>query len=343
MKKFSLLGLSLILGLGIAACGGSDHNNGFTNGGNVSVPSGGNYPEGIGIDASGHVWVANQFSNIVVEFNANGSIMNSFTVGIRPHGVKIDRGGTGNIWVQNTAGGGPSAPACPNNTTGTMTALNPDGSLMGTFCTNGDQPQHAQFDSSSNVWVTNQASNTVAELSSAGAPINVFPTGVNPHAITSDQAGNFWIGNYGSNSITVLDPSGSLLTTILNAGLQPTGNSIDPSGNLWQSMEGNNLVSVFAAAPSFQPLTSHTVGIDPRGVSIDKAGNVFVANRLSNDVFKFDSSGNQVATYKVGGCPENMAIDSSGNVWVTNACSNTLNIIKGVAVPSPNGDSDSNG
>jgi len=342
MKKISLLGLFFLLG--VYACGGGNNNNGNLAGGNVSIPSGGNYPEGIGIDADGHVWVANQYSNTVVEFNQNGSIQNTFTVGARPHGVKIDRGNTGNIWVQNTAGGGPGAPgSCPNNTTGTMTALNPDGSLIGTFCTSGNQPQHAQFDSSGNVWVTNQASNTVAELDGTGTFINLFPTGVNPHAITSDQSGNFWIGNYGSASVTVLDPSGATLATIPNAGQQPTGNSIDLAGNLWQSIEGNDVVSVFAGAPIFTFLMSEPVGVDPRGVSIDKAGNVFVANRVSNNVFKFDSSGNHVATYNVGGCPENMAVDSSGNVWVTNSCSSTLNVIKGVAVGSSTGDSDSNG
>lgn len=339
-RKLSLLGLLFVGSL--AACGGSNNNNSAA--GNVSVPSGGNYPEGIGIDASGQIWVANRYSNTVTELNPNGSVQNTFTVGARPHGVKIDRGNTGNIWVQNTAGGGPGAPAsCPNSTTGTVTALAPDGSVIGTFCTNGDQPQHAQFDSSGNIWVTNQGSNTVAELSGAGTFMNLIPTGENPHAITSDQSGNFWIGNYSSASITVLQPSGALLGTILNAGQQLSGNSIDLSGNLWQSAEGNDVLSVFAAAPSLQPLTSHAVGFGPRGVSIDKAGNVFVANQQSNDVFKFDSSGNQVATYRVGACPENMAIDSGGNVWVTNACSSTLNVIKGVAVPSANSDGDSNG
>src|ERR1700680_4054980 len=65
--------------------------------------SGGNYPEGIGIDASDNVWIANRYTDDVVELNPKGKILNTITVGKRPHGLKIDRANTGNIWVMNTA------------------------------------------------------------------------------------------------------------------------------------------------------------------------------------------------------------------------------------------------
>ncbi|SRR5579885_302744 len=342
MKKIvSVLLVCLMVGLG--GCGGSSGSSTPASGKSRTFKTGGNYPEGIGIDAADNVWIANRYSNTVTELSNSGVLLGSFPVGARPHGLKIDSAKTGNIWVQNTAGSGPGAPAsCPNSTSGTVTALAPDGSLIGTFCTNGDQPQHAQFDSSGNIWVTNQGSNTVAELTGAGAFVATFATGESPHAIAIDQPGNFWIGNYSSANVTVLQPNGTLLGTIPNVGQQPTGSAIDPSGNLWQSVQGLDLASEFAAAPSLAPIKSVAVGVGPRGVSIDKAGNIFVVNQTSNDVFKFDSSGTQVATYKVGECPENMAVDSKGNLWVTNACGSTVTVLKGVAVPG-SGDDDSNG
>jgi hypothetical protein len=66
----------------------------------VTFESGGNYPEGIGIDQSDHVWIANRYSNSVAELGRAGTILARFSAGKRPHGLKIDRANTGNIWVQ---------------------------------------------------------------------------------------------------------------------------------------------------------------------------------------------------------------------------------------------------
>ena len=319
--------------------------------GSLEFPSGGNYPEGIGIDESNNVWIANSHSNKVAELSNAGKLLGTFAVGTEPHGVKIDRAKTQNIWVENIGGGGPGAPAsCPSNTTGTVTALAPDGRVIGTFCTGGNAPQHAQFDALGNVWVTNEGSNTVAELNgTTGRLINTFPTGHGPHAIGRDQRGNFWIGNYHSGTVTVLASDGLLLKTIrlvppspLALEPTPTGNAIDSSGGLWQAVQNFNIVQVFAAPPSFALVKSVSVGAEPRGVTIDEAGNVFVANRQSNDVIQVTLSG-RLVKFPVGKCPENMAIDSMGDVWVTNSCSSTVSVLSGVAVPSRNSDDDSDG
>lgn len=307
------------------------------------------YPEGIGIDSSDNVWIANRDTNSVVELSPFGRFIQSITVGLDPHGLKIDRANSGNIWSQNQGGGGPGAPAtCPGGTTGTVTALAPNGKVVGSFCTQGDLPQHAQFDASDNIWVTNQGSNTISELVGDDAGIGTFvasfPTGVNPHAVARDQSGNFWVGNYGSADVTVLNSLGELVFTIPGVGAQPTGNDIDPSANLWQSVQGLHVVKEFAAAPSFIQIGgNHPVGDTPRGVTIDNAGNVFVANQNSANVFEFNSSGTLIREFKVGRGPENMAINSKGDVWVTNAYDNTVSVLPKAAVPTPGSDDDSNG
>ena len=141
----------------------------------------------------------------------------------------------------------------------------------------------------------------------------------------------------------MLDATGAVVTTIGAVGYQPSGNAIDPEQNLWQSVQSFNQVVQFAAAPGFDQIANPPVGIAPRGVTIDNVGNVFVANQRTNDVYKLDPSGSMLAHYKVGACPENMAIDSKGNLWVTDACDNTVTRLRGVAVPIPSGDGDSNG
>ncbi|MGH7918139.1 MAG: hypothetical protein ACREQE_11765, partial [Candidatus Binataceae bacterium] len=73
-----------------------------------------------------------------MELSNRGGVIGTFPVGLRPHGLKIDRS-HGDIWVENTAGGGPGAPAsCPNATHGTVTELTGVGVVVGTFCTGGD-------------------------------------------------------------------------------------------------------------------------------------------------------------------------------------------------------------
>ncbi len=292
--------------------------------------SGGIYPEGIGIDKSDNVWIANRYSNSVVELSPQGVPLRTISVGTRPHGLKIDRANTGNIWVENTA-------------SNDVTAIGPDGTVINSYSTQGLEPQHAQFDSSGDIWVTNQGSNTVARLKGDGTFVQTYPTGKNPHAISRDQAGNFWIGNYSDGTVTVLDSNGGFVHTIAGVGYQPTGNDAGPSGNLWQAVQSLDQVAVFAAAPSFAKINDYGVGVAPRGVTIDKAGNVFIANQRTNNVLKLNSSGIKLAEYKVGACPENMAVDSKGGLWVTNACGNNVTEIKGVATPDPAGDEDSNG
>lgn len=313
-----------------AGCGSGSSSSAPSPLANRRFKTGGIYPEGIGIDATDHVWIANRYSNNVVELSSDGEILNTVAVGARPHGLKIDRGNTENIWVQNTA-------------SNDVTALTPDGSVIGTFSTGGTEPQHAQFDPGGNIWVTNQGSNTVAELDASGAIVQQVNVGQNPHAIARDSDGNFWIGNYSSGNITVLDASGGVVTTIDGVGYQPSGNAIDLDQNLWQSVQSVNQVVQFAAAPGFNQIANPPVGIAPRGVTIDNVGDVFVANQRTNDVYKLDKSGSLLARYRVGACPENMAIDSKGNLWVTDACDNTVTRLRRVAVPIPSGDGDSNG
>jgi streptogramin lyase len=321
-RQFSL-GLMLLpaaLMLAGAGCGNSSSSSAPAPSAGRTFNSGGIYPEGIGVDAADHIWVANRHSNNVAELSINGDILTTIIVGSGPHGLKIDRGNTESFRVQNTA-------------SNDVTAIGSDGSVIGTYVTGGTEPQHAQFDGDGYILVTNQGSNTVAEIDSSGAIVQQVAVGQNPHAISRDSSG----------TITVLDSGGAVVTTITNAGYQPSGNATDPSENLWQSIVSLNQVAQFAAAPGFTPIASYATGIAPRGVMIDKAGSVFVANQRTNEVLKYDTSGAVIAHYKVGAGPENMAIDSRGDLWISDACGNTVTRLQRIAVLSTSGDGDSNG
>jgi streptogramin lyase len=343
MMRLSLL--AAVLMFAAAGCGNSNSGSAAQSDAE-SFSSGGIYPEGIGVDSSDNVWVANRYSNNVVELNVHGKILGTFAVGLRPHGLKINRKGNGNIWVENTAGGGPGGPAaCPGTSVGTVTELDGSGTLVGTFCTGGDGPQHADFDGNGNVWVSNQGSGTISELSTANGNIErIQAVGETPHAIALDSSGNPWVGNYNANTVTQFQAANMTLVPFALPGSQPTGNAFDPAGNLWQSVQSvDQVAKVNPTQNPAGPFPSFSVGVAPRGVTIDGGGNVFVANQRTNDVFQFSQSGQMVKRLKVGACPENMAIDSDGDLWVSDACANTVTVLRRIAQPISDGDGDSNG
>ncbi|MGH8013489.1 MAG: hypothetical protein ACREQ4_13415 [Candidatus Binataceae bacterium] len=347
MDKFGRLSLIMAVFplLLLAGCG-SGANSTSSGARAASFRSGGIYPEGVGVDANNDIWVANRYSNKVVQLSNSGGIIGTFQVGLRPHGLKIDRANTGNIWVENTGGGGPGAPSsCPNATHGTVTELTGTGVLVGTFCTGGDGPQHADFDGHGNVWVSNQGSGTISELATADGHIErVQPVGETPHAIALDASGNPWVGNYYNNTTAQFQLATNTVIPFTLSGTEPTGNAFDAAGNLWQSVQSiDQVAKVDPTQNPAGPFPSFDVGVGSRGVTIDKADNVFVANQRTNDVYQLNASGDLLKTFKVGSCPENMAIDAQGNLWVSNACSNSVSKLKRVATPFTNRDGDSNG
>jgi sugar lactone lactonase YvrE len=166
-------------------------------------------PEPTAFDAAGNLWVANARNNTIVKFTpaqlaTSGSPVPQVTISanngslINPFVLTFDR--AGDLWVTNrrannivefTAGqlkrSGSPVPR--------VTILANNGSLY--------YPYTPVFDSSGNLWVTNQFGNTIveytqAQLATSGSPVP---------------------------KTTIGDNSGSL-----NG---PVGSVFDPSGNLW--------------------------------------------------------------------------------------------------------------
>lgn len=186
-----------------------------------------NSPEGIALDASGKIYVADANLNTVTVYPANTQGGNITGVPVAtisgagsllscPHGVALDA--SGKIYVANT---------CTNESV-TVYAANPQGSNF----------------------------TLLATISGAASGLS------NPHGIALDASGKIYVANHDNPNnlpptVTVYaaNPQGSnftLLATISGAasGLSnPNGIALDTDGNIFVSNHGNNSVTVYAANP----------------------------------------------------------------------------------------------
>jgi hypothetical protein len=128
-------------------------------------------PQGVAIDGSGNVWVANGYGDLS-EFSSAGAAMSGsggFTGGglNGPVGIGID--GAGNVWVANSIGA--------------LSEFNSSGTAIsgsnGYEAASLDSPVALAIDGSGNVWMTNfDASAGVTEFVGAAAPV-VTPMAAN--------------------------------------------------------------------------------------------------------------------------------------------------------------------
>jgi hypothetical protein len=173
------------------------------------------YPNGVAVDASGNIWVADSgnvsgTSGVSKLTSAGAAASGSpYTGGGLnwPSGIAIDS--LGNAWVSNL--GGPFSQS--GSPTGSVSKLTNGGSLVsGTPFTGGglSYPWSVAIDGSGNVWLPNYGNyanpgNSITELSSNGAATSGtlgFTGGslTAPTGIAIDGSGNVWVSNFGTNT-----------------------------------------------------------------------------------------------------------------------------------------------
>lgn len=123
-------------------------------------------PQGVAIDPSGNIWVANAGNNSVSEFASTGAALSGstgYTAGTinAPYAIAIDQ--SGNPWVANSG----------NNT---VTQLAPADTSATTFSGNGlSAPKSIAIDAAGNVFVGNSTGTGVSGFSSSGVALPASP------------------------------------------------------------------------------------------------------------------------------------------------------------------------
>jgi hypothetical protein len=238
-----------------------------------------------------------------------------------------------------------------------LTAPPNDFSLALSFTAGGlvQGPTGIAIDGSGNVWVTNNSSNSVTELSSVGAPLSPS-TGYTggglqgPIGIAIDDSGNAWVANRSGNSITELSKSGAPVspsTGFIGGGLtSPLSIAIDASGNVWAIEGGNNanegiIAELSNAGVPISPPTgfSSAAQLTPAYLAVDPSGNLWLETER-NSIAELSSGGTLVGNNNVfeGGTQCNqadeiggIAIDALGNKWSKSA----FGVTKFSTSPSP--------
>ena len=270
-----------------------------------------NWPEGVAVDGSGNLYIADTYNHRIRKVDSDGNISTvagggaSLANGIAattarlsfPNRVAVD--GSGNLYIANTRG---------------ISKVSAAGVI--TTTTQVRHPQGVALDGSGNLYLADAYNHRIRKVDTAGVittvaggAIGTGGAGVGarlnrPYDVALDGSGNLYIADERNHRIRKVDSSGNISTV---------------AGNGTSGFSGDG-----AAA------TAALLHI-PRGVAVDGSGNVYIADTNNHRIRKVDSSGN-ISTVAGGGSsglgdgaaataallssPEGVAVDGSGNLYI---------------------------
>jgi sugar lactone lactonase YvrE len=308
------------------------------------------YPQGIALDSSDDIYVADTSSVLVYPAGSKGNaapssatISTTMTTGLGwPQGIALDS--SGKIYVADDGPGASGPGSVFVYPAGSKANAAPTATISGTN-TGLSYPQGIALDSSSNIYVADEGAVSVF-VYSAGSKGNVAPTttisGSNteldtPEGIVVDSSLNIYVADDGDGScdgtesvyVYPLGSNGNAAPSATisggNTGLcYPYGIALDSSGNIYVADEGAASVFVYPPLASLpkQPnypnvtpiatISGNNTGLSgPYGIALDSSGNIYVADFSANSVFTYPALG---GTGWVAGTPATYSVTPTATI-----------------------------
>jgi uncharacterized protein (TIGR03437 family) len=289
--------------------------------------------EGVAIDHTGNIYIADAGDNRVRMISPNGimsTIAGTTTSNplSSPYGVAADS--RGNVFIADLG----------NNRIQKVSA-----GVATTVLSQLKSPRNVLADGAGNVYFSEFGGHRVQRINTDGSVTLIAGTGVSgwsgdggaatlaelsyPAGLALDLYGNLYIADSGNNLIRKI--SGGKISTILGIGSTagelstPTGVAVDTAGNLYVADSGNQRIRKLTPAG-----TVTTIPVAARDIAVDGAGNLVAADVAH--VYRILQSGAITTIAGDGGylsrgdggpatlarlnAPSGVALDASGNLWI---------------------------
>jgi len=310
-------------------------------------------PSGVAVDASGNLFIADQYNNRIRKVDANGII-------------------------STVAGGGSGGGYSGDGGAATNASLS--------------TPYGVAVDASSNLFITDSSHQRVRKVGVNGIITTVAGNGVQgysgdsgaatnaslgwPSGVAVDALGNLFIADLNNQRIRKVDANGVISTVAGNGFVggpggyrdggaatdaylyYPSGVAVDASGNLFiadqdnqriRKVDADGIITTVAGSgfSGFQGSFSGDGGAatiarlnDPAGVAVDASGSLFIADSGNNRIRKVDVNGiiatvagNGSSGYSGDGgaatdaslnAPSSVVVDASANLFIADSGNNRI-------------------
>jgi VCBS repeat-containing protein len=325
------------------------------------------FPQGVAVDATGNVYVADRDNNRIQKFSSSGTFLADLgTSGSGagqfsgPRGVAVEASGdfyvadTGNQRIQKFSSSGTF-----------LIEWGTSGSAAGQF----SGPQGVVVDASGNVYVTDNGNNRVQKFNNTGTFITQWGSAGSgdgqlsfPVGVAVDSSGNVYVADTGNHRIQKFSSTGTFLTKWGSNGsgdgqfLSPRGVAVGASDSAYVVDSDNHRMQKFSSSGTFLTKWGSNGNGDgqfssPRGVAVDSSDNIYVTDTGNNRVQKFGvgggggGGGNAAPLVTLGISTINYTVGSPSLVLAPNASasdSDSLNFDGGLfkVQITANGDAD---
>lgn len=223
----------------------------------------GNPMNGVSVDLSGNVYVADADTATVLKIAPGGAQTTLGSNWTSPRGVAVD--GAGNVYVADYT---------------SLSKLNPAGQQLwkasGFSIASG-----VAVTAQGNVWVADLGAPAASEFTSSGSLIFKATLPSIASGVAVDTNGNAYFTNPTENQIAVLSPIGTLLKTIELPGYSVQYDAVDAAGNVYFAGYAG-LFEILANGPLAGTPVAISTSLPSQGVAIDPLGDLFVTAVNSN-------------------------------------------------------------